>query len=80
MGGWRKSTHSDGNGGQCVEVRDDARQVLVRDTANRAGSTLAVPAAAWEKFTTALKHRVCRDKYGVDGLRPLGGSGVAALS
>lgn len=35
MDGWRKSTYSDGNGGQCVETVGGQGVVLVRDTANR---------------------------------------------
>ena len=54
MDGWRKSSYSDGNGGQCVEVgRDQA--VLVRDTADRDGTTLTVPAGAWKAFTASLR-------------------------
>ena len=44
MGGWRKSTYSGSNGGDCVEVADTAPVVLVRDTKNRDGVTLAVTA------------------------------------
>jgi hypothetical protein len=29
--------------------------ILVRDTTNRTGATLSVPAAAWRRFTDALK-------------------------
>jgi Domain of unknown function (DUF397) len=30
--GWRKSSHSGSNGGNCVEVADHDRRVLIRDT------------------------------------------------
>ena len=52
---WRKSTYSDANGGACVEVTDDAGAVLVRDTTNRDGGTLAITSAAWEKFVVSLR-------------------------
>jgi hypothetical protein len=52
---WRKSTRSSGNGGACVEVGDQARGVLVRDTTNREGGTLAFTADAWASFTSGLK-------------------------
>jgi hypothetical protein len=52
---WRKSTRSSGNGGACVEVGDQARGVLVRDTTNREGETLAFTADAWASFTATLK-------------------------
>jgi Domain of unknown function (DUF397) len=55
MDGWRKSSYSDGNGGQCVETASANGAVLVRDTADRDGATLGVPAAAWAKFTASLK-------------------------
>jgi hypothetical protein len=51
---WRKSTHSSGNGGACVEVAT-AGAVLVRDTTDRDGFTLSVPAAAWQRLTEALR-------------------------
>jgi hypothetical protein len=52
---WRKSSFSGGNGGQCVEVADAARVVLVRDTTDRDGGTLIIPAGAWQAFTDGLK-------------------------
>jgi polygalacturonase len=55
MGAWRKSTYSTGDGGQCVEVADTARVVLVRDTTDRDGATLAIPAGAWQAFTLHLR-------------------------
>jgi len=55
MEGWRKSSYSDGNGGNCVETASGHGVILVRDTANRDGVTLSVPAASWQRFTGALK-------------------------
>lgn len=54
MGNWRKSTHSDANGGDCIEVASE-NAILVRDTKNRGGVTLTVPAEAWQKFTDSLR-------------------------
>ena len=54
---WRKSSYSGGNGGGCVEVASTPGAVLVRDTTNRAGAVLAVPAAAWQRFTSSLVSR-----------------------
>jgi hypothetical protein len=52
---WRKATHS-GNSGNCVETGvADAGHILVRDTQDRNGMTLAVPADAWQAFTSNLK-------------------------
>jgi hypothetical protein len=54
MVGWRKSTYSDGNGGECVEVAS-AGAVMIRDTQDRDGVTLTVPALAWRAFTVAVQ-------------------------
>lgn len=47
---WRKSSHSGGNGGGCIEVRarSGPGQVLVRDTQDRGGPVLAFPARSWQ--------------------------------
>jgi hypothetical protein len=52
---WRTSSYSSGNGGQCVETACVPGTVLVRDTTNRDGGTLAVSADAWQRFVTGLK-------------------------
>ena len=52
---WRKSTRSGNNGGDCVEVADTARVVLVRDTKDRGGAVLSIPATAWQAFAASLK-------------------------
>lgn len=41
MGDWRKSSYSDGNGGACVETASGDGVILVRDTTDRDGVTLA---------------------------------------
>jgi len=51
---WRKSTHSTGDGGQCVEVAGDDG-VLVRDTTNRDGGTLVFSRAAWQRFLGTIR-------------------------
>lgn len=55
MGDWRKSTYSDGSGGNCVETASDSGMILVRDTTSRDGGTLTFGAGAWKAFTTGLK-------------------------
>lgn len=50
---WRKSTYSDATGGNCVEVASEGI-VLVRDTADRDGGTLAFEAAAWARFVDEI--------------------------
>jgi Domain of unknown function (DUF397) len=52
---WRKSTYSGTTGGSCVETASNAGSVLVRDTTDRDGGTLAFPAGAWEAFTASLR-------------------------
>ncbi|MDG4762734.1 DUF397 domain-containing protein [Solwaraspora sp. WMMD406] len=53
---WRKSTRSNGNSGDCVEVADNLPgRVLVRDTKNRDGGTLAFAPHAWRSFVELAK-------------------------
>jgi len=51
---WRKSSYSANGGQNCVEVAGDST-VLVRDTTNRDGGTLAFTAQAWQMFVEGLK-------------------------
>lgn len=51
---WRKSTYSGDAQGECVEVAV-AGVVGVRDTKDRDGGQLAVPAAGWAAFVAGLK-------------------------
>ena len=52
---WRKSSYSQASGNACVEVADAPRVILVRDTTNRSGATLSIPAQAWHRFTRTLR-------------------------
>ncbi|WP_043677060.1 DUF397 domain-containing protein [Streptomyces xylophagus] len=48
---WRKSSYSNGTGGDCVEVRDDLPGVVpVRDSKVPHGPALLIPALAWAPF------------------------------
>jgi hypothetical protein len=50
---WRKSSRSAGNGTDCVEVGRAVEAVLVRDTKNRTGGTLAFTPNTWHRFLNA---------------------------
>jgi hypothetical protein len=52
---WRKSTYSEGNGGSCVETASTGGVILIRDTTDRDGATLAFSASAWQEFTGRLR-------------------------
>ena len=53
---WRKSSRSNGTGGDCVEVADNVPgRVLVRDTKDRDGGTLTFGPAAWQSFVQGVK-------------------------
>ena len=52
---WRKSTRSGNNGGDCVEVADAARAVLVRDTKDRQGPVLAFSPETWCRFADQVR-------------------------
>lgn len=47
---WFKSSHSGGEGGQCVEVAIASHDVLVRDSKDKAGPSLAFTADEWAAF------------------------------
>lgn len=50
---WRKSSYSNGDGGDCVE-HDDARPGAVRDSKDPAGPILTFGPAAWQSFVAAI--------------------------
>lgn len=53
---WRKASHSGGSSGSnCVEVASTTPAVLVRDTTDRNGATLAFTARTWHAFTASVK-------------------------
>jgi hypothetical protein len=52
---WRKSSYSGANGGSCVEAASGESAILVRDTTDRDGLTLSLPAATWTAFTASLR-------------------------
>ncbi|MEW2380903.1 DUF397 domain-containing protein [Micromonospora sp. NPDC047707] len=55
---WHKSSRSSSNGGNCVEVADNLPGVvLVRDTKDRDGGTLAFAPAAWRAFVARVAER-----------------------
>ena len=51
---WRKASYSNGTG-NCVETASGNGVVLVRDTTDRDGGTLAVTAGAWQRFVGELR-------------------------
>ncbi|MEU9089810.1 DUF397 domain-containing protein [Streptomyces sp. NPDC048428] len=53
---WRKSSHSNGDGGNCLEVADGHPGLVpVRDSKRPHGPVLVVNAAAWTPFVEAVK-------------------------
>ena len=54
MGNWRKSTYSDANGGDCIEVAS-TDDIMVRDSKDRDGTCLSVSVEVWQMFTASLK-------------------------
>jgi len=54
---WRKSTYSNGSGGECVEVADPRGRVAVRDTMDRQGPPLTFTPEAWRTFAARIKDR-----------------------
>lgn len=55
---WRKSSRSNGLGGDCVEVADNLPGVVgVRDSKDPHGPVLTFTPAAWRSFLTYAKTR-----------------------
>ncbi|WP_412520509.1 DUF397 domain-containing protein [Actinomadura madurae] len=55
MAHWRKSSHSDQHGGECVEVAALASAVGVRDSKDPDGARLAFGVAEWRVFARRVK-------------------------
>ncbi|MEV6260936.1 DUF397 domain-containing protein [Streptomyces sp. NPDC051784] len=47
---WRKSSHSAGDGGQCIEVAATPTAVRIRDSKRPDGPALAVGPESWAAF------------------------------
>ncbi|MFE6743053.1 DUF397 domain-containing protein [Streptomyces tubercidicus] len=47
---WRKSSYSSGDGDDCVEIAACPTTVHIRDSKDKAGPQLAVPAETWGAF------------------------------
>ncbi|MFE2157312.1 DUF397 domain-containing protein [Streptomyces lydicus] len=56
MSGWRKSSYSNGEGAECVEVADGHPGVVpVRDSKRPHGPAVGFPADSWSSFIVAVK-------------------------
>ncbi|MGW7569460.1 DUF397 domain-containing protein [Streptomyces tendae] len=52
---WRKSTYSNGDGGNCLEVTDGVPGVIpVRDSKVADGPVIVVGSAAWTEFVRTV--------------------------
>jgi hypothetical protein len=58
MTGWRKSSYSADQGGDCVEVAAMRRTVAVRDSKNPNGPALRFTPAEWTDFIAGIKTAV----------------------
>lgn len=54
--GWRKSSYSGGDQGECLEVADGCTGVPVRDSKAVTGPAVVFSAGSWSSFTTAVKN------------------------
>ncbi|WP_405878957.1 DUF397 domain-containing protein [Streptomyces sp. NBC_01136] len=52
---WKKSSHSDSQGGACVEIADLTAHVGIRDSKDKRGPALLVTDATWSSFITGVK-------------------------
>ncbi|MEU2792566.1 DUF397 domain-containing protein [Streptomyces sp. NPDC007100] len=54
--GWRKSSYSNGTGGECLEAsKHSDATILVRDSKNCEGPVLDFPQPAWQEFVRAVQ-------------------------
>lgn len=54
--GWRKSSYSGSNGGQCVEVAVNLPEIVaVRDSKDPDGAKLVFATAGWQDFLRRVK-------------------------
>lgn len=53
--GWRKSTYSSSNGGNCAEVAAAPGAVLVRDSKDPSGPRLTFSSDTWRAFAGRVK-------------------------
>ncbi|WP_406515747.1 DUF397 domain-containing protein [Streptomyces sp. NBC_00873] len=54
---WRKSSYSNGAGGECVEVAELPSAVGVRDSKQPQGPWMAVAPGTWARFVASLRTR-----------------------
>ncbi|WP_083982573.1 DUF397 domain-containing protein [Actinomadura hibisca] len=53
--GWRKSTHSGGNGGECVELATSSNTVAVRDSKDPEGPNLLLNRDDFRRLASMIK-------------------------
>lgn len=55
--GWRTSSHSGGQGGNCVEVAGSGGMILVRDTKDHGqGAVQRYAPAGWRAFVAGVRN------------------------
>ncbi|MFD0414083.1 DUF397 domain-containing protein [Streptomyces sp. NPDC127108] len=52
---WRKSSYSNGMGGECLEVASLLGDIAVRDSKVISGPWITVGTGAWESFVAAVR-------------------------
>ncbi|KAB8165786.1 DUF397 domain-containing protein [Streptomyces sp. 3MP-14] len=56
--GWRKSSYSNGDGGDCLEIIDGLpADIPVRDSKHAEGPALFIPRNEWTAFVRAVRNR-----------------------
>ncbi|WP_327717332.1 DUF397 domain-containing protein [Streptomyces sp. NBC_00490] len=55
---WRRSSYSNGMGGECLEVATVTAAVMVRDSKVASGPQLTLSATTWQKFIQTLTLRM----------------------
>lgn len=55
---WRRSSYSNGMGGECLEVAELAEAIRVRDSKVTSGPQITLSTATWQDFIRALAGRM----------------------
>jgi hypothetical protein len=52
---WRKASHSDDRGGNCIELANAPATIAIRDSKNPEGPELHVPRPAFRRLTATIR-------------------------
>ncbi|MEU2114989.1 DUF397 domain-containing protein [Streptomyces sp. NPDC016459] len=51
---WKKSSYSNGSGGECLECAQTKTKIFIRDSKFTQGPTISMQSAPWQTFVDSL--------------------------